>query len=131
MTSTLNMQTFTLRTAIPTLNEYIAAERTHRHKAAALKRTVEAALAAECRAQGARPVVEYPVTMQYVFYRPDRRTDKSNIIATGLKFIEDALQKAKVLRNDGWREIGHIAPDVICDRGLKRPHVELTIIEGA
>ena len=114
-------------TIIPTANEYIAAERTHRQRAAAIKRNVELALVAECRKQRAQAVADYPVCLRYKWLRRDRRTDKSNIIF-GQKFVEDALQTAGVLRNDGWAEIDAIEHSFGIDQ--KNPRLELTITQA-
>lgn len=115
------------RTIIPTANQYIAAERTHRQRAAAIKRNTETALVAECRKQKAQPVAEYPVCLRYKWLRRDRRTDKSNIIF-GQKFVEDALQTAGVLRNDGWAEVDSIVHEFAIDQ--KNPRLVLTITQA-
>ena len=114
-------------TLIPTANQYIAAERTHRQRAAAIKRNTETALVAECRKQRARPVADYPVHLNYLWLRRDKRTDKSNVIF-GQKFVEDALQTAGVLRNDGWKEIDSIVHEFAIDQ--KNPRLELTITQA-
>ena len=41
----------------------------------------------------------------YVIVEPDRRRDPSNFTMGAIKLIEDALQRAKVLDNDGWKQI--------------------------
>lgn len=42
---------------------------------------------------------------EYHFYEPSRRFDPSNLMFGAVKCIEDALQKAGVLQNDGWVNI--------------------------
>ena len=39
----------------------------------------------------------------YLFREPTKKRDPSNIISAGVKLIEDALQEAGLLPNDGWR----------------------------
>ncbi len=46
-----------------------------------------------------------PVYATYVFYEATRRRDPSNVMAGGVKLIEDALVKLGVLANDGWRDM--------------------------
>lgn len=46
----------------------------------------------------------------YLFYEPTRQRDPSNIVAGGVKIIEDALQEAGLLKNDGWQQVlGYVA----------------------
>ena len=41
----------------------------------------------------------------YEFHEPDKRRDPSNIAGGGIKIIEDALQLAGIIHNDGWASI--------------------------
>jgi hypothetical protein len=41
----------------------------------------------------------------YLLVEPDRKRDPSNVAAGAVKLVEDALQGADVLENDGWRQI--------------------------
>jgi Holliday junction resolvase RusA-like endonuclease len=116
---------FTLETIIPTLNEYSGYERTHRHRAAQVKKICEASLAIEMRAQHRKPITDYPVNISYHWYVRNRRTDKSNI-AFGQKFVEDALQKAGILRNDGWSEIESFTHSFSVDESNPRLEIKLT-----
>lgn len=49
--------------------------------------------------------VTEPSYFTYVFVEPNKRRDPSNFTAGGRKIIEDALQKAGLLRNDGWKHV--------------------------
>jgi len=51
----------------------------------------------------------------YIFIEPNKRRDPSNFIAGGIKLIEDGLQEAKILKNDGWKNILGIASYWIMD----------------
>ena len=123
------VQHLELHSPIPTANAVIKAERTHRQYAAQLKRRCEDNLVLEIKSQRAQPIRAYPVHLIYTWHRPDRRTDKSNI-AWGTKYIEDALQKAGVLRNDGWREIAGFEHLFVHNPNLKSPYVEVEIWEA-
>jgi hypothetical protein len=46
-----------------------------------------------------------PGYFTYLFCEPNQRRDPSNIVAGGVKLIEDALQAATLLKNDGWTDI--------------------------
>lgn len=46
---------------------------------------------------------------EYLFYEEDRRRDKSNVASVALKCIEDGLIAAKVLSNDGWKQVRNIS----------------------
>lgn len=41
----------------------------------------------------------------YLVVEQNKKRDPSNICATAIKFIEDALIKCKVIINDGWTEV--------------------------
>lgn len=44
----------------------------------------------------------------YIFHEPNRKRDPSNVVIGGLKLIEDALQEAGLLGNDGWNHVKSI-----------------------
>jgi hypothetical protein len=46
----------------------------------------------------------------YLFVESSRRRDPSNIIAGGVKLLEDSLQEAGLLAGDGWANVTAIAP---------------------
>ncbi|MBW2675806.1 MAG: hypothetical protein JRD89_20765 [Deltaproteobacteria bacterium] len=45
------------------------------------------------------------VYFTYFFMEPNKRRDPSNFTSGGIKIIEDALQSAGILKNDGWRNV--------------------------
>jgi hypothetical protein len=115
----------TLRSYIPTLNEYIKVERTRRIGAilaSKLKREVEANLMGEMLSQGIGKFKN--VKLYYMWYRTSRREDKDNI-AYGQKFVQDSLVKIGVIKNDGWKEIEGFEHDFDVD--VKFPRLVLTI----
>jgi hypothetical protein len=120
-------QTFVIKGRLPSLNEYINAERTNRYIAASMKKKAERRIRSEIKRCGIRPVLAYPVTLIYHFYCPDRRTDKGNVSATGQKLIEDSLQGAGIIRNDGWSELND--PDIHFDVDKENTRIEVTIVE--
>ena len=102
---------------LPGLNEYIAAERTSRYKAAAMKRECEAlVLPAARRSLRKWRQTDKPVIMRYTWYEKDRRRDMDNISSYG-----------RYLRGDGWECIAGFADGFAVDR--KNPRVEVEIVE--
>ena len=112
---------------LPGLNDYIAAERSHRQKAATMKRQYQDAVIMVIRRQ-IRGKLREPVRMRYLWVEKDRRRDKDNISSFGRKIIQDAMVKAGKLRNDGWQNIQSFSDDFTVDK--KRPRVEVIIEEG-
>ncbi len=112
---------------LPGLNDYIDAERRNKYLGAKMKREAEEViiLAAKTQLRGVK--LTRPVTMHYTWYEKDKRRDKDNI-TFGRKLVQDALVKAKILRNDGWGEIDRFYDDFAVDP--KNPRVEVVIEEA-
>lgn len=112
---------------LPGLNEYIAIERgrSGKQRANTLKqqtqRIIGAAIAQQLR--GVR--FARPVTMHYRWVERDRRRDKDNI-AFARKFVQDALVRARVLENDGWRHIEGFSDEFAVDKASPRVEVVIT-----
>ena len=119
-------QKFIIRGSLPGLNEYINAERTNRYKGAELKGRAESIVLHSLRSLGKRRA-EGPVYMVYHWYCADRRRDKDNISSFGRKVIQDALVKAKILENDGWKQIVGFEDRFYVDR--KNPRIVVEIEE--
>lgn len=109
---------------LPGLNEYSAAERKHRQAAAKLKRETEQRIILTARSQLPNVHLSNPVNMFYSWFEPNRRRDKDNI-AFAKKFIQDALVKAGVLKNDGWEEINGFSDCFYVDKENPRIEVQL------
>lgn len=112
---------------LPGLNEYIAAERTNRYKAAAMKREAESLVlwaAKQClRGWKARASVR----MEYTWVERNRHRDKDNISAYGRKIIQDALVKGGYLQGDGWAHISGFSDAFVVDKG--HPRIEVRICQ--
>ena len=111
---------------IPTLNEVINIERRNRFAAAKLKATTEANICSSLlhAVKTSIPEAAYPIHTSYTWHRKDKRTDPSNV-AFGIKYIEDALQTAGLIRNDGPKQIERISHHYIY--GAQKNWVELSI----
>lgn len=111
---------------LPGLNEYIAAERSNRYKAAKLKREAQEVIGYAIRTQLRGVRIRNPVAMRYRWVEANRKRDKDNI-TFARKFIQDALVEAGVLGNDGWKEIEGFSDSFAVDE--KRPRIEVEITE--
>lgn len=117
---------FTISGTLPNLNDYITAERSNRYKAASMKKQCESIVRHACRSLG-KWQAEKPVYMIYRWYEPNKRRDKDNISSFGRKIIQDALVKAKVLKNDGWNDIIGFEDKFHVDK--KNPRIVVEIME--
>lgn len=94
----------TIQGRLSGLNEYIAAERANRYKAAKLKRENEAVVMIAIKQQLRNVKIEKPVYMEYTWVEKNKRRDLDNI-TFGRKIVQDSLVKAGILKNDGWKYI--------------------------
>lgn len=109
------------------LNDYIAAERTNRHKGAKMKAdsgTIVAVAIRQCM-RGVR--IEKPVFMEYAWIEQSRRRDKDNISSFGRKVIQDALVSTGVLKDDGWKYVFGFSDRFEVDKN--NPRIEVLIKE--
>lgn len=93
---------------LPGLNEIITAKRTKLKRGkgdlySAMKARYGGAV--KLLAQSAQIPELEAVHLFYVFVEPNRMRDPSNFVGGGMKIIEDGLQDAGVLANDGWKQI--------------------------
>lgn len=111
---------------LPGLNEYIEAERRNKYAGAKMRKQAEERImwAAKAQLRGMR--FEGPVIMHYRWVEPNRRRDKDNI-AFAKKFVQDALVRVGVLKNDGWDYVAGFTDDFAVDK--KRPRVEVEFEE--
>lgn len=117
----------TISGTLPNLNDYIAAERTNRHKGAKMKAdngNIVAVAIRQCL-RGVR--IEKPVFMEYRWIEPSRRRDKDNISSFGRKVIQDALVSTGVLKDDGWKHIVGFSDKFEVDK--ENPRIEVLIKE--
>lgn len=111
---------------LPTLNEYIKAERSHKLSAARVKREAQELVSWYIRAQLGSQAASKPVQMHYLWVEQNRRRDRDNV-AFARKFIQDALVQMHFLKDDGWDEIVGWTDSWAVD--AMRPRIEVTITE--
>ena len=117
---------FQIQGRLPSLNELIDAERTHRQKGANLKKQTEkyVRLFIRQQIQGVRP--KAPVMIHYHFYEPNRKRDLDNIAGFAHKIIQDSLVKEGILKNDGWDFIEGFTDEFYID--TRNPRIEVVIV---
>lgn len=109
------------------LNDYISAERVHRMNGAKLKAKNQERVFQEACIQLGDVHIRNPVKMAYRWYEKDRRRDMDNISSFGRKVIQDAIVKAGILPDDGWKYIKGFTDEFFVDK--KYPRIEVTITE--
>ena len=119
--------------SLPSLNELLAAERATKRGGRGhspgndLKQASEMLIINAIRKQCPRARPRPPVYIHYAFYEKNRRRDLDNISGAAHKFIQDALVKAGILKNDGWAYI--IGFDDKFELDKQRPRIEVVIEE--
>ena len=112
---------------IHNLNDYIKAERTNRYEGAKMKAQDGEYISVFVRHCLNNIKIKKPVFMEYTWYEPNRRRDKSNISGYGRKVIEDFLVDCGVLGDDGWDYVVGFSDRFKVDRG--NPRIEVLIKE--
>ena len=119
--------TIELHGYIPTLNEYINAQRQHRLRGAKMKKMTERRLVPQFLAQKIKPFEA--VELDYDWVRLSKREDKDNI-AFGQKFVQDAMVTAGVVSDDGWNKVIGFIHKFSVDKSMDYPKLIL-IIRGS
>ncbi|MBP5474908.1 MAG: RusA family crossover junction endodeoxyribonuclease [Methanomicrobium sp.] len=119
-------QSFVIEGRLPSLNDYIKAERATRYAAASMKKTWQGYIAGYIRKHHIKKVTK-PVLIYYTHYVHDKRRDRDNISSIAHKFTQDALVLSGILKDDGWDCIVNSYDSWHIDR--KHPRIEVTIEE--
>lgn len=98
---------FTVPTKLPSLNDYIRANRTNVYKAAEMKRNIEYCIKAYAHDL---PEIRKPVKLHFHWREQNKRRDLDNI-ASAKKFILDALVSLGVLENDSQKYVVGFSDD--------------------
>lgn len=117
---------FAIEGRMPSLNDYVAAERANRFKAAAMKRR-ETARARDAALAARLPAFLGPVTVRFLWVEESRRRDLDNV-AFAKKFVLDGLVEAGVLPNDGQRHV--VGLQDTFERDPRRPRVVVEVREA-
>ena len=118
---------------LPSLNDYIAAERVRfktkygkfMTKGAKMKRDWQDYISIFIRKDLRGVHIEKPVIIHYHYYEFDRRRDIGNIHAPCQKFTEDALQECEIIANDNHNYVTGFTASFDYDKENPRVEVEL------
>lgn len=114
---------FTIEGSMPSLNEYVRAERSNRLWAAAIKRR-ETTRARDAAVAARVPAFHGPVTVRFLWVEESRRRDLDNV-AFAKKFVLDGLVEAGVLPGDGQRHV--VGLQDTFERDPDRPRVVVEV----
>lgn len=115
-------QSFEIPGRLPGLNEYTEANRKGYRVGNAMKRDATDTAMWCIRAAGLSPMERADIRFTWV--EPNMRRDKDNI-RFAAKFILDALVRAGVLANDGWKQVGDMSDTYYVNKENPRIVVEL------
>lgn len=125
---------FIIEGRLPSLNEYLQAERIKitrngkfTTKGNAMKQREQAKIITCIRKSLRGLKITKPVKIHYDIYEENKKRDLDNVLSVISKFTQDSLVKAGVLHNDGWNEIQSISADFYIDKN--RPHILVTLTE--
>jgi len=110
---------------LPGLNEYVDACRGNKYEAANFKRQVENDCIIFIKA-ALRGKTLTRIGMKFCWVEKDKRRDKDNI-CFAKKFILDAMQNGRIIKNDGWDQIKYLHDEFDIDKN--NPRVEILIEE--
>ena len=110
---------------LPALNEYSNAERGNRYHAGKLKHNYTLRCSAYTKvAMNKGLKVTGKIDIHCHWYVKNKRKDKDNI-RFAIKFIQDGMMNAGLIKNDGWSEIGNYYDEFSVDKD--NPRVEVII----
>ena len=116
------MINFKIPFRLPLLNEYINKCRGNRYGGADFKKQIENDIMLILNTR--HFLITSPVHITFVWHEPNKRRDKDNV-AFAKKFILDALQKAKRLKNDNNKYISGFSDEFVYD-GTEGVEVEIS-----
>lgn len=108
---------FTIDAQLPSMNEYTRACRSHWSKGAEFKSSVESLIGWSIRRAintGQLRPIEKPCEVHIYWHEATKRRDVDNI-QSAQKFILDALQHFKIIKNDSRRYVKQIRHEIIDD----------------
>lgn len=107
------------------LNTFINSQRTNKYKGAALKKKETEKCAAAFMPHRTK-TLQFPLTLKVTWFCKDKRKDKDNI-RFGIKFIQDGMISAGLIKNDGWSEIEGYRDAFKIDK--ENPRIEIEVLE--
>lgn len=109
---------------LPSLNEYVTAERSNRFAASAMKKRFTHICSVYTRAAINEGVTfDWPCELKFVWYMPSRRKDPDNV-AFAKKFVLDGFQQCGFLENDNIKHITALHDEFRIDKADPRVEIE-------
>jgi len=110
---------------LPALNQYSNTERSDRYRAGRLKRNYTAICSVYTKkAMHEGLTVDGKIDIHCHWFVKSKRKDKDNI-RFAIKFIQDGMMQAGLIKNDGWSEIGNYYDEFSVDKDNPRVEVEI------
>ena len=69
--------------------------------------------------------IEKPIIIHYRFYVENKMHDRMNTASAFIKSFEDALQKCRIICNDGYDDV--LTPTLYFEVDRQNPRVEVTV----
>ena len=113
---------------LPDLNQIIAETKNHWGSYSSLKKA-NTQLVAFCAKRDTKRRYK-KIDIDITWHCKNKKRDKDNIMAGGLKMILDGLVVAGVIQNDGWAHIGSINNHFEVDKNNPRVEVKITEVAG-
>ena len=113
----ININTFTIKAKLPSLNDVIDKNRTNRFAGNNFKQEIQEVIGWEIKQALTKKTlkpVENPCIIEIEWHEKTRRRDVDNI-QSSQKFILDALVQNKVLKNDSQRYVKQVYHEVYND----------------
>lgn len=116
---------FIIKEKLPSLNEYVDACRAGKRKGAQFKRDIEEIIWAYIKTSKTVSPVTNPVEVHFEWHEADIKRDVDNIISAK-KYILDAMQTCKIIKNDSRRYVTQCFDKVYDD---DKYYVVVTLME--
>ena len=120
---------FTIYGKLPSMNQFITANRTNVHVGNNMKKGSEAIIIIAIRQHLKKLQIENPIHIQYTFWESSTKRDLDNVASFAMKVIQDSLVKSGVIANDGWKNITSFSCEFGVDKDEPRIEVELVEVE--
>ena len=114
---------FTIYGKLPSLNEYVLANRGNKYAGASMKKRAERAILNALSVSGINYQPE-PISLHITWFEPNNRRDLDNI-QFGTKFIQDAMVKAGIIKDDSRKYVVGLEHHVFTDKDNPRIEVEI------
>lgn len=107
-------KTYTFTDKLPSLNEYVRANRQNKYAGAKMKKDIETSICWQIAEQGLVELTP-PLRISFKWFEKNKKRDKDNVVF-GKKFILDSLQKMQVIGNDNWEWISSFEDTVFLSK---------------